>query len=63
MEWVEVTGRTVEEAKDQALDRLGVDERDAEFEVIEEDRVVHILSVSAAGPLRSQYRRCRWRAF
>ena len=38
MEWVEVTGRTVEEAKDRALDRLGVDERDAEFEVIEEPR-------------------------
>src|SRR4030095_7303427 len=38
MEWVEVTGRTVEEAKDLALDRLGVDERDAEFEVIEEPR-------------------------
>ena len=38
MEWVEVTGRTIEEAKDHALDRLGVDERDAEFEVIEEPR-------------------------
>jgi spoIIIJ-associated protein len=38
MEWVEVTGRTVEEAKEHALDRLGVDERDAEFEVIEEPR-------------------------
>src|SRR5262245_9052358 len=38
MEWVEVTGRTVEEAKDHALDRLGVDERDAEFEVVEEPR-------------------------
>ncbi|MDQ3304660.1 MAG: Jag N-terminal domain-containing protein [Actinomycetota bacterium] len=38
MEWVETTGRTVEEAKDAALDRLGVDERDAEFDVIEEAR-------------------------
>src|SRR5438477_10848750 len=38
MEWVEVTGRTVEEAKEHALDRLGVDERDAEFEVLEEPR-------------------------
>jgi spoIIIJ-associated protein len=38
MEWVEVTGRTVEEAKDHALDRLGVDERDAEFEILEEPR-------------------------
>lgn len=38
VEWVETTGRTVEEAKDAALDRLGVDERDAEFDVLEEAR-------------------------
>jgi spoIIIJ-associated protein len=38
MEWVETTGRTVEEAKDLALDQLGVDEQDAEFEVLEEPR-------------------------
>lgn len=36
MEWVETTGKTVAEAKDAALDRLGVDEHDAEFEVVEE---------------------------
>lgn len=36
MSWIEVTGRTIEEAKDLALDRLGVDERDAEFEVVED---------------------------
>src|SRR5712692_3901209 len=35
MEWVEVTGRTLEEAKEAALDQLGVDEQDAEFEVLE----------------------------
>lgn len=38
MEWVETTGRTVEEAKDAALDQLGVDEVDAEFEVLEEPK-------------------------
>lgn len=38
MEWVETTGRTVEEAKEAALDQLGVDEQDAEFEIIEEAR-------------------------
>lgn len=38
MEWVETTGRTIEEAKEAALDRLGVDERDAEFDVVEEAR-------------------------
>lgn len=38
MEWVETTGRTVEEAKDRALDQLGVAEDDAEFEVLDEPR-------------------------
>jgi len=38
MEWVEMTGKTIEEAKDAALDELGVDEVDAEFEVLEEPR-------------------------
>ena len=38
MQWVEVTGRTVEEAKEAALDQLGVDEHDAEFEVLEEPK-------------------------
>ena len=38
MEWVETTGRTTEEAKDHALDQLGVDESDAEFEIVEEPR-------------------------
>lgn len=38
MEWVETTGKTVDEAKDLALDQLGVDEQDAEFEVLEEPR-------------------------
>ena len=35
MEWIEVAAKTVEEAKDSALDQLGVDEADAEFEVLE----------------------------
>src|SRR3954470_7799112 len=39
MEWVETTGRTVEEAKEAALDQLGVAEDDAEFEIVEEPRV------------------------
>src|SRR5437764_752190 len=38
MEWVETTARTVAEAKDSALDQLGVDEQEAEFEVLEEPR-------------------------
>ena len=39
MEWVETTGRTIEEAKSAALDQLGVVEDDAEFEIVEEPRV------------------------
>jgi spoIIIJ-associated protein len=38
MEWVETTGKTVEEAKEMALDQLGVDEQDAEFEVMAEPK-------------------------
>lgn len=38
MEWVEITGRTIEEAKDVLLDQLGVQEDEAEFEVLEEPR-------------------------
>lgn len=36
MEWVETTGKTLEEAKNAALDQLGVHEEDAEFDVLEE---------------------------
>lgn len=38
MEWVETTGKTLEEAREAALDQLGVDEIDAEFEVLEQPR-------------------------
>jgi len=38
MEWVVTTGRTLDEAKDLALDQLGVTEEDAEFEILEEPR-------------------------
>ena len=38
MEWVEITARSVEEAKELALDQLGIDEQDLELEVLEEPR-------------------------
>src|SRR4051794_3673596 len=38
MEWVEFTARTLQEAKDLALDRLGVAAEDAEFEVLSEPK-------------------------
>jgi spoIIIJ-associated protein len=39
MEWVETTGRTVEEAKKSALEQLGVAESEAEFEIISEPKI------------------------
>jgi spoIIIJ-associated protein len=39
MEWVETTGKTLEEAKDTALDLLGVDDEDAEFQVVDEAKM------------------------
>jgi spoIIIJ-associated protein len=36
VEWVETTGRTIEEAKERALDELGVDDQDAEFEIVDD---------------------------
>jgi spoIIIJ-associated protein len=38
MEWIEVTGRTVEEAKERALDELGVHESELEFELLDDAR-------------------------
>jgi len=38
VEWVETTGKTIDEAKDAALDRLGIDHDEAEFQVLEEPK-------------------------
>ncbi len=38
MEWVETTGSSVDDAKSRALDTLGVDETEAEFEILEEPK-------------------------
>lgn len=38
MEWIETTGKTVEEAKQRALQELGIDESELEFEVVQEPR-------------------------
>jgi spoIIIJ-associated protein len=38
MEWIEITARTVAEAKELAFDRLMVDEDDVEFDIVEEPR-------------------------
>jgi len=39
MEWVEITARTVEEAREKALDLLGVVEEDTEVEVLAEPKM------------------------
>lgn len=56
MEWVETTGRTVEEAKDAALDQLGVDEDDAEFEVLEDARYGLFGRIRAEARVRARVR-------
>ncbi len=38
MEWIETAAKSLDEAKGQALDKLGVDETEVEFEVLEEPR-------------------------
>jgi spoIIIJ-associated protein len=38
MEWVVTTGKTIDEAKEHALDQLGVASDDAEFEIVDEPR-------------------------
>jgi spoIIIJ-associated protein len=38
MEWIETTGKTVDEAKEAALDQLGVGPDEAEFEILESPR-------------------------
>lgn len=50
MEWVETTGKTVDEATERALAHLGVTRDDAEVEVVEEPRS------GLFGRLRGEYR-------
>lgn len=56
MEWVETTGRTVDEAKDAALDELGVDELDAEVDVVDEAKTGLFGRVRAPARVRARVR-------
>src|SRR5436309_9454433 len=56
MEWVETTGKTLEEAKDAALDQLGVAEDDAEFEVVEEAKLGLFGRVRSEARVRARVR-------
>jgi spoIIIJ-associated protein len=62
VEWVETTGRTIEEAKDAALDQLGVDEQDAEFEIIEEPKSGLFGRLRSEARVRARVRPTRPRA-
>src|SRR5690349_12805900 len=55
MEWVVTTGRTVEEAVDRALDQLGVDENEIEYEV-EDEGTKGLLGRFGARPARIRAR-------
>jgi spoIIIJ-associated protein len=56
MEWVETTGKTIAEAKDLALDQLGVDEADAEFQVVNDAKVGLFGRVRAEARVRARVR-------
>lgn len=56
MEWIEITARTVEEALDAALDELGVDEEDVEYEVLAAPRrgFLGLLGTSPGARIRAR---------
>lgn len=54
MQWVETTGRTVEDAKEAALDQLGIDASEAEFEVLEEPKTGLFGRVRADARIRAR---------
>lgn len=54
MEWVETTGKSLDEAKEIALDRLGIGLDDAEFEVLEEPRTGLFGRVRGAARVRAR---------
>jgi len=56
MEWVETTGKTVDEAMDRALVHLGVHRDDAEIEVIEEPKSGFLGRVRGEARVRARVR-------
>jgi spoIIIJ-associated protein len=54
VEWIEITGRTVAEAVDVALDELGVDEDELEYEVLEEPRRGFLGRMSGGARIRAR---------
>jgi spoIIIJ-associated protein len=56
VEWVVTTGRTVSEAVESALDKLGVDEQDAEIEVVQEPQKGLFGRLRAEAQIRARVR-------
>lgn len=56
MEWVETTGKTIEEATNLALDQLGIDADDAEVEVLDEPKSGLFGRVRAEARIRARVR-------
>jgi spoIIIJ-associated protein len=56
MEWIVTTGKTVEEAVEAALDELGVDEADIEYEVLEESKRGFLSRLGGGSPARIRAR-------
>ena len=56
MEWVEVTGKTIEEAKEAALDQLGVAEADAEVVILAEPKTGLFGRVRSEARVRARVR-------
>ncbi len=54
MEWLEIVAASVDDAKEQALAHLGVDEADAEFEVLSEGKVGLFGRVKAKARVRAR---------
>jgi spoIIIJ-associated protein len=59
LEWVETTGRTVAEALDAALDQLGVDEQEAEVQVLQEPQKGLFGRLRAEARVRARVRPAR----
>lgn len=56
MEWVETTGKTVEEARDRALEELGVAEDEAEIDVVDEPKAGLFGLIRGEARLRARVR-------
>ena len=56
MEWIVTTGKTVAEAVEAALDELGVDEADIEYEILEESKRGFLSRLGGGSPARIKAR-------